>query len=417
MELVGLAAAALVLLGVSASLSGSETVFFSLTPAERTRLSEATGFAERPLRHLLRAPDRLLLTLLLANLAANLLFLSLASELAVALERRGGRGAALAAAGGAVLVLVLAGELLPKILARPRAGALAPALAWPLWLLERTLSVPVQLFSALNAALARRLFGSPTGAGERRGDFRELLDVSTRGGALHEQQRRFLHEVAGFSSLRVRDVMVPRVDVATIDVDAPRERVVEEIRARSVSRLLAIAGDVDHVVGQVEAHRVLLEPDVPLCKLVRPVPAVPEIGTARGALRTLEERGSTLAVAVDEYGGTAGLVTLHDLVAQIAGEMADEHAIPARRVVERSRDRFLVAGWTSLREWRERAGVAESGEPAATVGGMVVRRLDRAPRIGDVVRGEGFDYCVRQVRGGRVVLIEACRVASAEVPA
>jgi CBS domain containing-hemolysin-like protein len=206
--------------------------------------------------------------------------------------------------------------------------------------------------------------------------------------------------------------MIPRVDVAAIDVAQPRELALEEIRARSVSHLLAVDGNLDRDVGMLDAHAVMLNPDVALRTLVRPVPAVPAIGTARGALTVLQERGATLALAVDEYGGTAGLVAMNDLIAEVVGEMADEHFEPARRVVARDRERFLVAGWTSLREWRERTGSDEGDESVATVGGLVVSRLDRPPRVGDVATTAGFEYVVKNVRGGRVVLVEAHRVAA-----
>src|SRR5262249_57028794 len=131
----------------------------------------------------------------------------------------------------------------------------ATRLAWPMFLIERVLALPVVLLGRSIRGITRLLVGAPQVLAERHRDFSRLIDLSHRKGVLADKQRTLLHEVIGFSSLRVRDVMVPRVDVAAVDVDAPRSAVLEEIRARSVSRLVACRGDLHPVTGPGSAPR------------------------------------------------------------------------------------------------------------------------------------------------------------------
>jgi putative hemolysin len=407
MDTLVFVALALGLLLFSGVLSGSETAFFSLTPKEQERLRQARrplGFAAQ---RLLADPGALLMTVLLANLLVNLLYLSLAAALSMRLKEEEHAVAAIGVSAGAVLLLVLAAEVLPKTLARAIALPFARMVAVPIFVLSRLLRPVAWLLTLLTRKLTRLLSGSQKDPLPQREEVSRLIEVSHRKGLIASEERRYLHEVLEFSTLKVRDVMVPRVNVAAVDLEGGREAAIEEIRQKRVSRLLAYRGDLDEIEGQVLSHQVLLRPEVPLQKLVRPLPAVPEVGTADRAKALLQRRGADMAVVVDEYGGTAGIVTLHDLTAEVVGEMADEHSHPGRRILPQSEGRFLVAGWTSLREWREKTETGADDEVAATLGGLLLRLLDRPPRRGDEVRSRWFHYRVRRVEGGRIVLIEA----------
>jgi putative hemolysin len=385
------------LLFLSACLSASETALFSLKPSERARAGSLS-------RALLEHPRRLLAAILLANLSVNFLFFSLAARLGRA-DRSGPD--LLLAAGGLAAVLVC-GEILPKTLALrarlpvARAGAvlltliatlLRPAIA----LAERTLEL---LFRALGPSAGRE-------GGVTSEDLARALEHQAKHGLLLDTEAAIVAGIAELDSVRVRELMTPRVDAIFYDVDAPRDeaRLASAVE-RKESWIVAVAGGSDRVVGRLRVADLLVQRQRPARELVQPVLFVPEVASALHLLEFLREKQASLAVVVDEWGGTAGSVTIENVFEYVVGDLRVEGEAREEQVEALDAGRWRVPGSLSIRDWNEQFGLRLVPREFETVGGFVANLLGRAPRVGDEARAGGLSFRVRELRGRRIHALE-----------
>jgi CBS domain containing-hemolysin-like protein len=172
--------------------------------------------------------------------------------------------------------------------------------------------------------------------------------------------------------------------------------------ARRLTWLPVVRGHADQVAGCVRLRDILSQPDRPLAELVRPVLFVPEVAGVLDLLKLLRDRHATEAVVVDEWGGTAGKVTIEDVFEEIVGNLRVEGEVGERAVLPLGEGRFRVSGSLSMRDWNERFNLEVVPEGFETVGGFVTALLGRIPRAGDRVRHGDLVWQVREVRGRRV---------------
>jgi CBS domain containing-hemolysin-like protein len=384
----------------SAFFSASETALFSLSDEERAR---AGGAVER----LLRDPQAVLVTVLLGNLAVNVAFFSVAADLVPV--ARPYEAAALGLS--ALATLVLCGELLPKAVALQARVRVAQLTARPLgslvWLtgplrraLQRLLDLCLRALG--DAAREERGVSAETLAG--------VLEHSAQSGLIDVREADLLSEVVELEGIRVREILTPRVDLVTLDLSDPDEERRWFQVARALSKRLTwmpvVRGGADEVVGQVRVRDVLARPETPIAELVQPVVFVPEVASVLDLLRVLRERRAAEAVVVDEYGGTAGTVTVENVFEEIVGDLPVEGERAEELVTALGGGRFRVSGRLALRDWNEQFGREVVPEGFETVGGFVTALLGRIPREGDRVSSGGIVALVRAVRGRRVESVE-----------
>lgn len=401
-HLFGLVLLAVLLVG-SGFFSGSETALFSL-PREWLRDLERkrTPSGDRILL-LLRDPKRLLATILVGNMGVNILFYSVSYRLVEDATRR-----VSALAGGAVglaslALVVVFGEVGPKGFAVQRPSQFARMVSGPLLLFHRA----VHPVSRGCAWLLLKLSGWIGASGEREvyvnaEELKMLVEMTAQRGVIRGAAPAMLQEVVNLGMTRVKQIMVPRVDVAMFRLAEGREKFVELVRRTHHKRYLVYDRSIDDVSKALLAREVLLAPDEPLENLLRPVVFVPETKTVEDLLRQFREQELDFAVAVDEYGGTAGMVTIEDVIEEVFGEIEDEHDAPAEGIVQTGPDTYLLPGDLSLAEWRETFGMALPEVNVETVGGLVTALLGRMPRVGDAVAFQGMEFTVVEMRRRRI---------------
>jgi CBS domain containing-hemolysin-like protein len=208
----------------------------------------------------------------------------------------------------------------------------------------------------------------------------------------------------------VREIMTPRVDMLALDLESGQEeraRVLKETERRRLTWLPVVRGDADQVVGRVEVRDLLARPDEPLQAQVMPVCFVPEVASVLDMLAHLRAERVAEAVAVDEWGGTAGIVTLENLFEEIVGDLRVEGELVEKPVIPLGEGRYRVAGALSVREWNELLGTDIVPNAFETVGGYVAALLGRLPKAGERVRlGGGLVGEVNEARGRRVVSLD-----------
>lgn len=395
------------LLSCSALFSASEAALFSLTPAERRTASRSAD-------ELLAEPRALLATILLGNLVVNTLFFAFASRLLPHAE-----GWQELALGLGVLVgLLLLGEILPKILAlrarRAVARLTAPVLRVLVLVLEPLTRPLLFGLELVHKRISRWM--RPEG-GITPEVLARVLERGAAEGALHEREADLLSGILELEDIRVREIMQPRVDVLFLDVSGEeRERVTRTALAARQPWLPVIDGEPDQVVGRVNLRELVRHPERPIRALVMPVQFVPEVASALDLLRSLRTDNASEAVVVDEYGGTAGVVTAESAFERILGDLRVEDEEPAPALIPLGEGRYRVAGDLSIREWNEAFGLDVVPNEFETVGGFVTALLGRIPRNGDQVRVGDLELEVHEVRRRRVVTVDL-GLRAARVPA
>jgi len=398
------------LLCLSGFFSASETALFNLDARQTERAGERS-------RRLLSEPRELLVTILFANLVVNLLFFTSASLVLSGYEFHGAW--AVVEAAGALLTLLIVGEILPKTLAL-RAPVIVARLASILLALLVPLLAPVRRIVSRIIDTALRVLGE-TERTESRVTAEGLaaaLEVSASEGLLLPGEADLLAEIVELNDLRVREIMTPRVDALILDQEeTPEERaqVIKDACRRRLSSLPVADGGADSIVGCVLLRDLLMHDERPIEGLVMPVKFVPEVATVLSLLNMMHTERITEAVVVDEWGGTAGIVTLEDVFEELVGELRVEGEDLEKPVVPLGEGRFRVSGRLSIRDWNERFGARVVPSEFETVGGYVTAVLGRIPRQGDIVPLAGGLACeVQEVRGRRLEKLDLFIVGEPE---
>lgn len=365
-----------------------------LTAAVLTLWSAWLGFAGEADAELPRILTRQLPARESRALSARGLYLAHLSTLALAAVVAGSAVAwwnwgALGAAARVLLVVLLVwlvGDMLPRIVA-----ALAPEQTVPARRLALRTLAPFGPAFAFLSRLARR--AAPA----------RPADYHARG-----TQRDMLLGVFSLADMTVSDVMTPRIDIVAVDLSATGAEVVATLRSSEHARLLVYDGNPDAVVGVIYAKDMLAmlsreDGERSWHDLIRPAAFVPEAKTLDRQLRDFQRGPAHLAVVVDEFGGTAGLVTLEDILEEIVGEIQDEYDTDEVQPIQRvAPDRVVVQGGVPLADLEDVLGRSFDRDDVSTVGGLILAELGRVPRSGEQVEIQGVRFSVDHVVRRRV---------------
>ncbi|MFQ5635100.1 MAG: HlyC/CorC family transporter [Gammaproteobacteria bacterium] len=261
-----------------------------------------------------------------------------------------------------------------------------------------------------------RLRGILKGEPATRDDLLELLRDNRWRDVLDADERAMLLGVLEVSETQVRDVMIPRSHMVVLEQAAPKEAVLKTITDSGHSRFPVIGEDRDEVVGILLAKDVLsyfiMTPDEPFDfkRFLRPATFIPESKRLNTLLKEFRVGRNHIAIVVDEYGGTSGLLTIEDVLEEIVGEIDDEHdPMEAEQIQQQDEWRYTVRALTRIDDFNDHFEVALSDEEYDTVGGLVIHELGRMPRRGESVLFGGFSFKVMQADRRRVHVLEVRR--------
>jgi len=294
----------------------------------------------------------------------------------------------------AVGVVWVVGDLMPRVVA-----AVAPELTAPVRRAAvRTLG-PFRPLLRLIAWADARMRPSPHSAAQRH---------------MGSAQRDMLLGVFSLADTTVTEIMTPRIDIVAVDLSATRDDVVRTLKSSEHARLLVYDGNPDAIVGVIYAKDMLAhlnDADTSWHAFIRPGAFVPEAKTLDRQLRDFQRGPSHIAIVVDEFGGTAGLVTLEDILEEIVGEIRDEYDIDeVAQIQELGDDEWRVQGGTALTELEAALGHRFERQDVSTVGGLVLAEFGRVPRTGEMLELDGFQLIVEQIVRRRVRRVTVRRV-------
>src|SRR3954453_3012013 len=302
------------------------------------------------------------------------------------------------------LSLVL-GELAPKRLGLQRAEAFALALGPFIDKISKVFRPVIWLLSVSTDMVVRVLGGDPAAQREQMSD-EELRELVNAHETLGEEERRIVEDVFEAGDRQIREVMIPRTEVDFLDAATPVYRAAKEALSQPHSRYPVIRGSADDVMGFVHV-RDLLDPKMAksslrVAELARQILVLPWTRPILAALADMRREGMHLAIVADEYGGTAGIVTMEDLVEELIGDIKDEYDVDeAERTVHRGGD-VEVDGLLNLDDFEDETGVELPEGPYETVAGFLMARLGRLPEVGDAVDFAEHRLTGRELGGRRV---------------
>lgn len=302
---------------------------------------------------------------------------------------------------------VVVGEMVPKSLALQNAERTVLALANPMALMQKIFSIPITILNRIGLGVLR-LLGVPPPAEKSRlhtpGELEMIISEGVVGGLIEAQQFSLFENIFDLSELHVRQMMTPRVKVEAVPLDIDVEALDRKLLTASFSRLPVYDGDIDHIVGVVHVKRFVqaqMEGDPFDLRQIMDEPVyLPESATSYELLATMEKRRSNFAVVVGEYGGTAGIVTLEDLLEEVVGEVWDEFDVDMQEPVTSIAPGHLLAkGSARLDELDEFVDLSRYAHEAESVGGLVLAHVDLPPRRGDSVELDGVVLRIEDLDG------------------
>ena len=399
----------LFLLCFSAFFSATEAAFFSLTREEISRFSKSDSKSERLVNTLLETPKNLLTTILLGNMLANIGFFCISygiSRKIAVFSPNGGVWAAGMVCVFSLLAIIILGEVIPKNIAIKVPDKYSRWAAMPIYVFDRIfLPFRVPIVSFIN--VISKIFGK---SGDKEkcvtiDELKMLVEFSEKQGIVDREERSMIHGILDFKRVQVKEIMLPRVDMHLYNIADPVEGLIELARETKHTKIPAYEETTDNIIGIIHAKDVFLDPNVELRSILKPIQFVPETKSIEGLLRQFRREGSQMAIVVDEYGGTAGLITLEDIIEEIVGEIQDEHEKPRETLEKIDENKYLISGNLSIRDWSDTFGVEIEPMGVDTVGGFVITLLEHIPKKGDSVEYEDFVFTVEAVRKRRITSI------------
>lgn len=384
---------------VSAFNSSAETLFFSLDPLRIRRVVQARPSIEAPLRELLSEPRRVLSSVLILNVLVNIAASALFYRMIRRVWPESAEGISIA---GMTAILLVFGEFGPKQAAMLLGPRLLPWYVYPLRLAIQIVGPLRRLLEVATAMLEPWL--RPDRPGLTGAEFRSFVDISQQQGAIDEEELSLIKAIISLETMTAADAMTPRVDLKGIDLDDLSQDAVAIARASRRHFLLLYRGTPDQIEGLLDVRRFLLDPEHSLEAATFPPMFVPENLRLNRLLAEFQSSGRRVAVVVDEFGGTSGLITRGDILERITGEIYQEMSRPRPVFQEAGPNRWLVDATLSLEDLNRKLGLNLHADGADRLAGWVSAHAGHLPQPNEVVEAQGVRVTVLQAERRRATL-------------
>src|SRR3984957_3423696 len=400
------------LLVLSAFFSGTEIALFSLSKLHLRPLRQEHPVQGQIISELLDQPHRLLSTILFGNTVANVAAAILGYGILQTLVAQHAEALALPVM---TLIILLCGEVTPKTLVIRSAEFFALHLARPIrWTVASTSQIRATA-EAVSAGIVQRIERLPyfsvtqaRSAGPTGDEYRSLLSASERAGVVRKEERYMVNQILALEKMQVKEIMTPRVDMQCVEDALGPEEMTVVLRRIKHRRVPIIHETPDTVEGILKVKDFLVNPSRGLDEVVELPNFVPETMSVAKLLKNFRKQEHPVAIVVDEYGGTQGMVTLEDVLEEIVGEIEDEFDKSEIMVQKLEDHRYLINGKARLELVNEQCGLVLQAPNVETIAGWVIAQLGALPKEGEQVHFESVRATARKVLKNRVgeVLLE-----------
>ena len=396
---------------LSAYFSATETAFSSANSTRLKMLAEKGNKRAALACKLLEQYDKLLSTILIGNNIVNILMASIGTVLFV--KHYGDAGATISTVVVTVVVLIF-GEISPKSVAKDCAEKFAmfaaPFLRVLIWIL-----IPVNWLFSLWKKLLAKVFHLNSDSKMSQEELLMLVDEVQQDGGIDKNEGELLKNAIDFSEQQAQDILIHRVDLAALPVTASKEEVAEMFTQTKYSRLLIYQDSIDHILGTVHQKDFYVGcgiTDKPLAEIIAPPLFVLENEPISQLLKKLQQAKTHVAVVVDEYGGTCGIVTMEDILEELVGEIWDEHDEEEVFIHKTSDDAYLVDAGMDFEDFAAYFRL-ETDSEMVSVSGWVMEQCGQVPEAGDSFTFGGLQVTVTKVDNHRIEQIRVNRLSEA----
>lgn len=377
--------------------SGTETAMVSLDRARIKALSEKGSKKAALIDATLSNPEKFFSTTLFGTNMVMVLGNAIATFLVI--KYLGERYEYITILLMAPLILVF-GETVPKTVYRYYAEQIAPRIIYPLKIISvifypfvAILSMPTRIFFKLFGLDSAGL--KPLTTKEDLGNYLDMLNINSR---LKTAEKKMIERIFDFSETSVEEIMIPLVNMQAVEVNAGIEKAVKLAKKTGYSRIPLYSGEAYNIIGIIHTFDLLTssEKHRSLKELMRPARYVPATIPIDELLKNLRTEGNSIAVVVDEYGGTIGIVTIEDILEEVVGEIYDEYDKQERLFVKISNNKYLIKARMNIDEINEHLKIELPKDDYETVGGFLLKKMERIPAVGETLQFENLKFIIRQ---------------------
>lgn len=380
--------AIIILLCLSAFFSSSETALTTVNQIRMRTLADNGDKRAARVLHVTGNPGKMLSAILIGNNIVNLSASSISTSLAIHLFGNTGAGIA---TGILTFLILIFGEVTPKTMATIKADSMSLTVAAPIGLLMKILTPVIFIINKLSLGLMFLLHVNIKDAQKKmtEEELRTIVDVSQENGVIEHEERDMIHNLFDFGDAEAKEIMVPRIDMTFVQADATYQEVLDIFRQDMFTRLPVYEDSTDNVIGIINMKNFLLQNDTPefsVRNLLREPYFTYEHKNTADLFLEMRKSSISLAIVLDEYGVTAGLITLEDLLEEIVGEIRDEYDADEEDDITRISDReFYVLGSANLDDVSEALSLHFTSDDYDTIGGYCLGLLDHLPEKNEII--------------------------------
>lgn len=391
---------------LSAFFSGSEIALFSVNRVRIRKLAEDGSPKAILLNDLLERPNRLLATILVGNNIVNVGIASIITSVSITFFGNRGVGIAI---GIATLLILVFSEITPKAYAAKNSDRVSLFVARPISLLVQFLYPLVRGIVLITSPVVRFLGGEINRPFVTEEEIKMLVDVGEKEGVIEKDEKEMIKGVFKFGDTTAKEVMVPRIDTSFIDGNDTVKEAREQLIKTRHSRTPVYDGSTDNIIGVLFAKDILSveSEDTKVKDIMRQAYYVPETKKLDEILDEMQEGKMHLAIVCDEYGGTAGIATLEDLVEEIVGEILDEREELPIKIIDDST--AIVNGKTSIGDVNDALQINLQKDNFGTVGGLVFNTIGDIPIVGEEIKVDNITLIVDKMRSRRISRVKVIK--------
>ncbi|HFL3598759.1 TPA: HlyC/CorC family transporter [Clostridioides difficile] len=396
----------IVLLIGSAFFSASETALMSLSKIRIRYMQDEGVKGAKLVSSLIEDPNKLLSSILVGNNVVNIAATSISTSLFIGLM--GEKGVALATAVMTVLVLIF-GEITPKTIAANNSEKVSLLVSKPIKAIIFILRPIVWIFNIITNIIFK-LFGI-TNKGAKsfitEEELKTMVNVSHEEGVLEMEEREIINNVFEFGDMQAKNAMVQRIDMVAIDMEDSYDEIIQVFKTEKLSRMPVYEETIDDIVGILNIKDIIFLSDeeiesFDIKNYMREPFFTYEFKKITQLLEEMKLEKSQMAIVVDEYGGTSGLLTIEDLVEVIVGDIEDEYDEEEDEIQVIKEDEYIVDGSTKIGDVNELIGVNLESEEFDSIGGFIIGHLSRLPEENEVIEVDNIRFCIESIEKNRI---------------
>ncbi|MDE5738670.1 MAG: hemolysin family protein [Oscillospiraceae bacterium] len=390
--------------------SATETAFNSISKIRLKNKAEDGNKKAMLVLKLSEHYDEMLSTILIGNNIVNIACSSIATLLFVRLLQDNDLGATVSTVIMTIILLIF-GEISPKTIAKESPEKIAMFSAPFLNFLIKILKPFTFVFKQWQNMLAK-IFKSSEESGITEQELLTIVDEAEQGGGIDKDESELIRSAIEFNELEVRDIFTPKIDIEAIPVDSSKEHVATVFSESNYSRLPVYEKSIDNIIGILyykDFYHTAFQRKTEISEIVKPVLFVPKSKKISDLRKELQEQQQHIAIVMDEFGCTVGLVTLEDILEELVGEIWDEHDEIVREIQKVSDNVFIVSGKANVEKVFEVLEI-DSDFEAITIGGWVMEVLEKIPAQDDIFESDGLRVRVMKMSGKRIEQVEITRL-------